>query len=267
MLELPLVVVVGGPDQRPAEPREREDRPLVPDGHDRARNQRQRLVRERHVRPPAGSDPRHLLLRVDLLGADPVRPYAGRVHDVRRPNLEAAAGHAVHAAHASRARAVLHQADHLAAVRHHRAEPLGLAEDGQHEAGVVGLAVVEEIGGRRLARGERWQEALDLLALDHVVAVGAPLLERGRVAAAPQARQPHALGGHHVVHVQPHARQAVGAVALEGGYEELERPHQVRGEVHEQGALEQRLPDKAEIEVLEVAEAAVHELRRAARGA
>ena len=44
---------------------------------------------------------------------------------------------------------------HLGAVGEHRAEPLGLAEDRQHEADVVGLAVVEEVGRAGVKRGER----------------------------------------------------------------------------------------------------------------
>ena len=45
---------------------------------------------------------------------------------------------------------VVEDLGHLGAVHHHGAEALRLAEDGQHEAHVVGLAVVEEIGGARL---------------------------------------------------------------------------------------------------------------------
>jgi hypothetical protein len=43
--------------------------------------------------------------------------------------------------------------------------------------------------------------------------------------------------------------------------------HQVRRQVHEQRALEQRLAHQPEVEALEVAQAAVDELRRAARRA
>ena len=43
--------------------------------------------------------------------------------------------------------------------------------------------------------------------------------------------------------------------------------HEVRRELHEQGALEQRLAYEAEVEVLEITEAAVNELRRTRRRA
>ncbi len=68
--------------------------------------------------------------------------------------LELAAADRVAHEHPGRAAGALHEAGHLAAVRHHRAEALRLAEDGEHEPGVVGLAVVEEVArGRR--RGPR----------------------------------------------------------------------------------------------------------------
>ena len=56
------------------------------------------------------------------------------------------------------------------------AEALGLAEHREHEAHVVGLAVVEQVAARRLARGQRRQELCDLLAGDHAMALRAPRL-------------------------------------------------------------------------------------------
>ena len=265
VLELAVVVVVGGPHQRPSEPGEREDRPAVADRHDRTGHERQRLAADRDVGAPARPDVRNLLLGVDLVGADPVGPYAGRIHDVGRPDVEAPTGKTVLAAHTARPPVFVEQAPDLAAVGHHGAEALGLPQDGEHEPRVVGLAVVEEVGRARLARRDRRQQPLDLLAVDHAVAVGAPFLDRRRATAAAEARQPHAVGRHHVVHVQPDAQHAVGALAVEGRDQQLERAHEVRREVHEQRPLEQRLADEPEVEVLEVAEAAVHELRGAAR--
>ena len=58
----------------------------------------------------------------------------------------------VGAAHADGAALVGRQLLDAAAVRADRAEPLGLAEDRQDEPRVVGLAVVEEVRRRRLAR-------------------------------------------------------------------------------------------------------------------
>ena len=109
--------------------------------------------------------------------------------------------------------------------------------------------------GSRSASGG--QELDDLLALDRAVALRAPLL-RLVAAAAPR---------HHVVHVQPHSEQAVEPLALERRHDHRQRLHEVRRELHEQRALEQRLAHQPEVEVLEVAQAAVDELRRAARRA
>ena len=53
----------------------------------------------------------------------------------------------------------------------------------------------------------------------------------------------------------------------EGRHEERRRVDEVGRELDQQLALEQRLADQAEVEVLQVAEAAVDHLRGAARGA
>ena len=91
------------------------------------------------------------------------------------------------------------------------------------------------------------------------MAVRTPLVVVG-AAAQPVAR-------HHVVHVQPHAHEQVGTLAVEARHQQRQRVHEVRREVHHQPALEQRLAHEAEVEVLQVAQAAVDELARAAGGA
>ena len=100
------------------------------------------------------------------------------------------------------------QLGHLGAVQHHRAEPLGLAEDREDEADVVGLAVVEEVGVVGVAGLERGDHLEQLLAVDRPVAVGRPvevlvlLLGGAHLAtAAPDPRRRH-----HVVHVEARAR-------------------------------------------------------------
>ena len=65
----------------------------------------------------------------------------------------------------------------------------------------------------------------------------------------------------------PIAEPAVAALLAEGRDEERRRVDEVRRELDHQLALEQRLADQAEVEVLQVAEAAVDHLRGAARGA
>ncbi len=144
-----------------------------------------------------------------------------------------------------------------------------LAEDGEDETHVVGLAVVEEVGGLRIARRQRRDQLQQLVAVDRAVAVGRPvevrvLLLRGAhlAAAATDAGRRH-----HVVHVEPDPEQAVAALLGEGGDEEGRRVDQVRRQLHHQLALQQRLADQAEVEVLQVAEPAVDHLRGAAGGA
>ena len=260
MLEVALVVVVGGADERAPEPRQREDRAAAAGGHDRPRAQRQVRLREDQVGAPARADLRHLRLVVELLGAQPVRPHAGRVDDVARAHDERLAAARVAREHAGGAAALEPQLLDGEVVGADRAEALGLAEHGQHEPHVVGLAVVEEVAGTRLARRERRQQLEHLLAGDRAVAVGAPGLGGAAAAAA-------ALDRHHVVEVEAHPDEAVEPRAVEGGDDDRQRADQMRRERDEQLALEQRLAHQPEVEVLEVAQAAVDELARAAGGA
>ena len=58
-----------------------------------------------------------------------------------------------------------------------------------------------------------------------------------------------------------------GRCAVEGGDDERQRLDEVRRQLDHELALEQRLADEAEVEVLQVAQAAVDELGGAARGA
>ena len=71
---------------------------------------------------------------------------------------------------------------------------------------------------------------------------------------------------HRVVEVEAHAHEAVGALAVEGGHDEGQRADEVRRQLDHELALEQRLAHEAEVEVLQVAQAAVDELARAAGG-
>ena len=291
VVERALVVVVGGPDERVPEPRQREDRAAGARGDDGAPDERQVLVADRHVRAPAGPDAGQLGLVVELLRAQLVGPHTRGVDDVCATHLELRAGLAVACLHASRATVLLEQARDVDAVGTYGAEALRLAEDGQHEPHVVGLAVVEEVAAGRLARGERREQLDDLLTRDHAVALGAPGLaflelrrfgRGGRLGAAREPISVRALGarappaapaqavafdGHHVVEVQADAHQAIRPRAFEGGHDERQRPNEVRGEHHHQSALEQRLAHETEVEVLQVAKAAVNQLARAARGA
>ena len=130
-------------------------------------------------------------LRAQLVG-----PHAGRVDDVRRAHVEASPLSQSSALHAVRAPVALEQPGHVEAIGAHRAEALGLAEHGQHEAHVVGLAVVEQVAAGRLARGERGQQLEHLLAGDHAVALRAPgLAALGRLGVGAGSAGRLALGG------------------------------------------------------------------------
>ena len=78
------------------------------------------------------------------------------------------------------------------------------------------------------------------------------------LARAPAAR-------HRVVRVQPEPDDPVQPRAVERRHDEPQRPYEVGREVDVDLALEQRLAHEPEVEVLQVAQAAVHELARARR--
>ena len=114
-------------------------------------------------------------------------------------------------------------------------------------------------GRRRSARAAASAGASSTVSAPSIdaVALRAPLL----AVLAPAAP------GHDVVHVEPDPGEAVGALALEARHEQRQRLDQVRRQLDQQRALEQRLADQPEVEVLEVAQAAVDQLRGAAGGA
>ena len=177
MPQVALVVVVGGSDQRTPVPRQREDRPLLARRDDAGGVlERQELLGDRDVRPPAWRDPRHLLLGEDLLGPDPVRPHAGGVHHVGRTDLEALAAHGIRADDPRRTATSGQELHDLRAVHEHRAESLRLAEHREDQPDVVGLTVVEEVCLLGVAFGERGDELRGLGARDRAVPVRRPVL-------------------------------------------------------------------------------------------
>ena len=202
--------------------------------------------------PRDGPDHGHLGLVVQLVGPQAVGPHAGGVDHVLGADLDLLAAVAIDGAGAAGG-----QARHLDAVGRHRPEARRLGEHRQHQPHVVGLAVVEQVAAGRLPAGQRRQELDHLVAGDRAVARGAPV-----VVVAPAAADRR----HDVVHVQADAGQPVGPRPVEGGHHERQRTHQVRGEGHVELALEQRLAHEPEVEVLQVAQAAVHELGRARGG-
>ena len=231
---------------------------------------RQPLAVEQDVGAAARADHRHVLLAVQLLGADAVRPHAGRVHDVRGRDGEALA-----ASPAPRTRrpppcppSSISSTDRRP-VDAHGPEALGLAEHRQDEPRVVGLAVVEEVRGGGVARLER--------------AGPAPAPRRGRSCGGGRGsstRRPPA---------PPRAaarRRARGLRSDITSYmfsptpmRRSRRAPSNAGTRNGSGFTRcgasrtiswrstQRLAHEAEVEVLQVAQAAVDHLRRAARGA
>ncbi len=150
-----VVVLVRGADEDPPVPGQREDRAVAPGRDDAGGAADVEVVgREQDVGAAAGRDPRDLLLLEDLVRPDPVGPDAGGVDDVGRAHLEALARRPSRAAHPGRLPPLVEDLGHLRPVERDGAEALGLAEDGQDQPRVVGLAVVEEIGGAGLARAE-----------------------------------------------------------------------------------------------------------------
>ena len=151
--------------------------------------------------PATRSDARNLV-RLDLVRPQAIRPDAGGVDDVGGPNLKLLTRVRLTTTHTDRPPVVLEQINDLGAVDHHGTKALSLTEDGQHQPHIVGLAVVEQVGGARLLRGERGDQVDHLVSADRPVAIGRPVvldLLPGR--ALPPATS-DAGARHHVVQVQ-----------------------------------------------------------------
>ena len=226
---------------------------------------------DRHVGAAAGGDRRDLGLGVELVGADAVGPHAGGVDDVVGADDELAAG--LRVAHGDVRPVPLPVAPSSVTsqpVGADRAEALRLAQHGEHEPGVVGLAVVEEVaaGGtaRRIAGSSattsspemtRWRAGLQSTSC-----------RRSRASARRALRRPRRRGVAITSYMfSPIPTSRSGRAPSNAGTHERQRPDQVRRQLDHQLALEQRLAHQAEVEVLQVAQAAVDELRRAAAGA
>ena len=218
------------------------------------------------MRAATRADPRQLSLVVELVAAQAIGPNAGRVDDVRGAHEQLLATHAIARDHPGRPAPLERELLDGETVCADRAEALGLPEHGQDEADVVGLTVIEQVAGTRLARRERRQEIADLAAVDDAMARGAPaLLGLCHRAPAAAARALAPAPGHHVVEVQPHADESIRARTAEGRDDDRQRPDEVRGERDEQLALDERFAHETQLELAQVAQAAVDELARAAR--
>ncbi len=233
--DVAVVVAVRRADQGPPVPRQREDRPLLARRHDaRGLEQGQLVEGDRDVgaaaraRSAGTSSSREDLLRPDAVGPDP-----GRIDHVVGPDLEALAACRRPCRRRPRPWSPSEISSTTSApLQTHRAEALRLAEHGEHQPGVVGLAVVEQIGLLGVARGQRRDQLGGLLPRDRAVAVRRPVSPPGcstrraprgalaRLALAPALAD--AGRRHHVVHVQPDPDPPVAAFLAQGRDEERE---------------------------------------------
>jgi hypothetical protein len=178
-----------------------------------------------------------------------VGPHARGVDHLARGHLELIAGRHVPHAHAGHATGLAQEPYDLGVGDHDRAVVRGRAGDLHGVAGVVELGVpILDRPDERVAP-EPGREPQRLAAGE--VAVVAQALEAAQAV------------------VEQHARPDVGALPAVVGerVEERDRPHQVwREHVEQEAALLERLAHEAELLLLEVAQPAVDQLRRAARG-
>ena len=238
MLELAVVVVVCRADERPAEPGQRECRATLAGGDDHARAHVERLARERHAGAAARADARHLLLAVDLLGAQPVGPHPGCVDHVRGAQLEHVAAHAVAHEHSRGAPVPLDQPGRLTAVREHRPEALGLPEHGEDQAHVVRLAVVEEVeelGSRPSSAGTS-------------SSVSAPSMVRCRFGLHSSSSRPRRRDIASYM-LRPTPQLAIEPLAAEAGHEHRQRLDQVRRQPTSSERSSSASRTRAEVEV------------------
>ena len=176
-----------------------------------------------------------------------VGPHAGGVDDLPGPDLDLGVGLEVAHPHPGDPLALAQEADHSRPVGHQRAVGRGGAYDGGGVPGVVDLRVVVLDGADQRVLAQRRR-----------------LPQRRGPGQVPVARQAAGVAG----------RDAEGVVERDAGagvqplpaavlerVEERHRAHQVRREaLGQQAALAQRLPDQAEVEHLQVAQPAVHQL-------
>ena len=151
---------------------------------------------------------------------------------------------------ACRQAVLLNQLRHLDAVQRHHPEAVSLAEDRKHEANVVRLAVVEEIGLTRVPRGESWDQLGGLLAWNRAVPVGRPAPGiRGLLRALPAKRclpatvaaRPDPSRRHHVVGVETDPDQAVLLEVAQRRDQERSRVDEMWRQFNHELALDQGL--------------------------
>ena len=180
-----------------------------------------------------------------------VGPHAGGVDDLLGADLELLAGLQVGDPGAGDPLPLAQEAGYLGPVRRERAERRRRPHHGHGEPGVVhlGVPVLDGAGERVLAQARGLAQRLPA---GQVPVVAQPVRGARGI-------------GHRVVERHPGPRVAALPHPVLQRVEERHRLHQVRRDpVEQQAALPQRLPDQAEVEHLQVAEAAVDQLARPA---
>ena len=245
LVELP--VGVGRADDPVAAPGDHEQHALL-GAQDQPAVDLDAVARDDEVDALGGADLELAALADQVL--EVVGPDPGRVDDLPRVDLELLVGEVVLHAHAGHALAFAQEADDPRARRDGGAVGGGGARGGERMAGVVDLGIPVLDGADQRVGLERRGD-LERLAL-------------GQVAVAVQALVAAEL----VVEQHPGADVDALPDPLLQRKEERHGPHQVRRDhVEQQAALAQRLVDEAELHLLEVAQTAVDQLARAARGA
>ena len=181
---------------------------------------------------------------------DAVDPRPRRVHDGPRAHRELLAGEPVRHLGAHDPAAVAHQPGHLAVVGHQRARAVGRLEDVQHEPGVVGEGVVEQAAAAQALRVEVRLPAENRPAPEHPVPAPPGRTGEGVVEGEAEVQQRPALG-----------------IPLVDQVEEGPQRGEMRGDPHHHLTFADRLVDHRELVGLQVAQAAVDQLRRARRRA
>ena len=253
LVDVALVVGVGRPDVGRASPRHDEHRALVlGDGDDGGDVVADQVPGDGDVHTLGGPDAVRVLALVQC--PDVVGPDAGGVDDAPGPDLDGTTvgfdggpGHPPGVVLGDGA----------------QRDPVGddgaVVEGGgtghlEHEAGVVGLGVVVEVGTRHAVPPQRRHVGHGLVGLE-------ALVELADAQAAGEVVHPHGRAqgpGQAAVH-QP--------VLGEDGDEERQHVDQVRRRVAQDLALPQGLVDEADLALLQVAQAAVHQLRGLRGGA
>ncbi|CAB4344470.1 unannotated protein [freshwater metagenome] len=205
---------------------------------------------------------------MELLRAQPICPHAGRIDDVVGADLEVAATLDVAYRNPAGTTVLLNQPGRLDPIGEDRSEALRLLQRRENQPGVVGLTVVEEISPRGVSGSESRSSFNHLGPIDHPMALRRPvsteLVLRLITLLASTAQT---VDGHHVIKVEPHAEPAIGPLVVKCRNDHRQRLDQMRCQADHYLTLEQGFADEPQIELLQVAQTTVNELRRAARGA